>query len=129
MAQQTLLQMTQDILSALDSDEVNSIGDTVESQQVATIIKNKYYDMVSRGALPEQEILFQLNPSGDSTKPILMFMPDRVSKIEWIKYFDSNPADNLQQDQFGAFSHDLNTNLVSTISWTTTSTTSNTIST
>ena len=36
----TLLEMTQDILSAIDADEVNSIDDTVEATQVATIIKN-----------------------------------------------------------------------------------------
>src|SRR4051812_20927123 len=34
----TLLQLTQNILSAMDSDEVNSISDTVEAVQVATIV-------------------------------------------------------------------------------------------
>lgn len=38
----TLLEMVQDILSEMDSDEVNSINDTVEAEQVATIIKNCY---------------------------------------------------------------------------------------
>ena len=57
-AEQTVLQLTQNILSAMSSDEVNSISDTVESMQVATILQNKYYDIVSRDALPAHDQLF-----------------------------------------------------------------------
>ena len=39
----TLLDITQSILSAMDSDYANSIGDTVEAEQVATIVKETYY--------------------------------------------------------------------------------------
>lgn len=129
MAEQTLLELTQNILSRLDSDEVNSIGDTTESMQVARIIQNKYYDIVSRGSLPEQQVLYQLDPSNDATKPTLMLVPATSSKIEWIKYFDSNPNDSAQVDQFGAYSHDLNTDLVASTTFSTTSVTSNTIAT
>lgn len=124
MATQTLLDMTQEILSAMSSDEVNSISDTAESLQVATIIKRKYYDILARGHLPQDDDLVQLNPSDDPTKPILMYIPAGVTKIKWIKYFDSNPQDSQQVSQFGSFSHDLNTDIVQTPPWTTTSTTS-----
>ncbi len=131
MAEQSLLNMVQNILSSLDSDEVNSIGDTVESRQVAQIIENKYYDMVSRGFFPEHNRLLQLDPSLDPTRPTLMFIPAGVSKIWWIKYFDSNVLEgssgNQLAAQFGAFSHDLNTDLTSTPSWTTTSSTSHAV--
>ena len=83
----TLLDMTQNILSAMSSDEVNSISDTTESMQVAQIIKNKYYDIVSRGELPEHQELFQLDPATDGSTPVLMFVPDGVSKINSIRYF------------------------------------------
>lgn len=129
MAQQTLLEMTQDILSRLDSDAVNSISDTVESMQVATIIKNKYYDVLSRGGLPENNKLFQLDPSLDINSPTLMYVPDGVGHIEWIKYFDSDPNDSEQVSQFGSFRHDLNTDITDTSSFITTSTTSNAIGT
>lgn len=129
MAEQTLLEMTQNILSALDSDEVNSIGDTTESLQVAKIIQNKYYDIINRGELPGQRMLLQLDPSNDASKPTLMYIPEGVSKLDWVKYFDANPDDGLQQDQFGSYSHGVNVDLVNTtINWATTSTTSNTIS-
>lgn len=83
--------MTQDILSALSSDEVSSISDTVESLQVANIIKNKYYDMVARSDPPKQDQMFQLTASGDSTKPTLMYMPSTVTRVNWIKYYNSSP--------------------------------------
>jgi hypothetical protein len=128
MARQTLLQMTQTILAALDSDAINSISDTVESTQVAQIIQNKYYDILSRDSLPSQETLFQLVASGDVTKPVLMTLPSGCANMQWLKYYDVNPANNQQQDQFGSFSHGLNTDIVPTSFWTTTSSTSNTIS-
>jgi len=108
----TVLQMTQNILSALDSDEVNSIGDTSESLQVATILQTTFFNMVSRAGLPDQMQLFQLTPSNDGTKPVLMFKPANVDKIDWLKYLDTNPNDSQQVDQFGSFSHDLNLDIV-----------------
>lgn len=86
---QTLLQITQDVLSSLSSDEVNSIGDTSESLQVANMVKQKFFDIASRVPLPENEMLLQLDGSGSTTTPILMYVPDGVASIKWIKYFDS----------------------------------------
>src|SRR5258705_5004895 len=103
----TLLEMTQNVLSSLSSDEVNSISDTSESMQVATIIKTCYFNMVSRAGLPEQKKLIQLEPSLDPLLPILMTKPDDVSKIEWIKYFNTNPS----VDDTSA-THGINTDLV-----------------
>lgn len=102
--------MTQDILSSMSSDEVNSISDTVESLQVATILKQKYFDIINRLDLPVHQQLIQLEPSIDITKPVLMTLPAGVSDIRWIKYFDSNPLDGNTADDF---SHDLNVDLTS----------------
>jgi hypothetical protein len=128
MMNMTLLQMTQDILSSMGSDEVNSIGDTIESMQVANIIKNKYFDVINRADLPEHYKLFQLNPSLDFSSPVLMYVPSEINNIKWIKYFDTNVQDgaSLQSSQFGSYHHDLNVDLVPS-GWSTTSTTSNTI--
>lgn len=107
----TLLEMTQDILSALNSDMVNSIGDTPEAMQVAQCIKTTYFNMLGRYDMPEHNEFFNLTPSNDITKPVLMYRPDGVTRIEWIKYYDTNPADSQQQDQFGSYSHDVNTDI------------------
>lgn len=88
----TLLELVQDILSNLSSDEVNSISDSSEGLQVATIVKQKYYDIIARAGLVSLEQPFQLTASLSQTEPTLMFVPDGVAKIEYIKYFNSNPT-------------------------------------
>lgn len=85
----TLLDMVQNILSAMSSDEVNSHTDNAESRQVAEIIRTSYFNIISRAQLPENKQLFSLDASGDPDAPILMYRPDNISKIEWIKY-DTN---------------------------------------
>ena len=120
----SLLEMTQNILSALNSDQVNSVSDTPESLQVAEAIKSTYFNMLGRYDLPEHNQFFNLQPSNDPTKPVLMYRPDGVTRLEWLKYFDTNPADGsaFQQDQYGAYSHDVNTDLQNNANgWVTTS--------
>lgn len=97
--------MTQDVLSELTSDEVNSISDTTESMQVATMIRNKYNDIISRAGLTKHQQLFQLNAADDPDKPVLMSVPNNVSDIQWIKYYDTNVADETGD---GGQMHDIN---------------------
>lgn len=82
----TLLDLTQTILSSLDSDEINSIGDTTEAQQVVKIIRTVYFDIVARAQLAEHKQPFTLDASTDNDYPVLMTRPDNVKKIEWIRY-------------------------------------------
>lgn len=82
----TLLELTQNILSSMDSDEVNNINDTVESQQVVEIIKTVYDDIISRGEVKVHKTLFNLTASTDNTKPVLMTKPLTIDSIDWIKY-------------------------------------------
>ncbi len=91
----TLLELVQDIMSSMDSEEVNSISDTVESQQVVKVIKTVYNDIISRGDLSYHKVLFNLDASGDASKPTLMTKPDSISNVEWIKY---NVEDDEDED-------------------------------
>lgn len=111
----------------MSSDVVNSIADTPESLQVAQILQNKYYDIIARGQLTIDETLFQLYPSDNASSPVMMSLPPGVSRIDWLQYYDTNPLDNMQTDQFGSYSHDLNLDLVSSVSWITTSSSTITI--
>jgi hypothetical protein len=86
MTKRTLLDMVQGILNTMDSDEVNSISDTIESTQVAKIIKDIYFEIIDDKELPCNNTLFSLLASGDTSKPTHMTLPDNVSKIYWIKY-------------------------------------------
>lgn len=90
----TLLEAVQLIQSSMDSDEVNSYDDTVESLQIARLLKSVYYDLATDLQLPEHETLFELDPSGDPAKPVLMTIPSNVTKVNWIKYncaLDTDP--------------------------------------
>lgn len=91
----TLLELTQAVLSSMDSDEVNSISDTVESQQVVTIIKTVHDDIISRGDLVSNKTLFNLDASIDPLKPVLMTKPDNIDRIEWLKYDTAVAADTI----------------------------------
>jgi hypothetical protein len=91
--QYTLLEIVQIILSSMDSDEVNSISDTVESNQVALLLKQCYYDVSTDIGLRSQEGLFELLPSGDPTKPVLMTLPSNVAELTSVRYNNKEDAD------------------------------------
>jgi hypothetical protein len=86
MAKLSLLEMTQNILSAMDSDEVNSITDTVESAQVAEIVKETYFDVFSTLDIPRLRSLMYLTPYNGAVNPTTMIIPDNVRKIYSIRY-------------------------------------------
>ena len=82
----TLLEIVQLILSSMDSDEVNTISDTIESTQVAKIVESTYYDMITDITMPEHQTAFQLNASLDSSKPCMMIVPQNVTHIDEVRY-------------------------------------------
>jgi hypothetical protein len=86
MAKLTLLGMTQNILSALDSDSVSSIDETVEAVQVAELIKEAYFELISQRDWPFLFVLGTLQALSDVNNPTKMKIPDTWNKIKWIKY-------------------------------------------
>lgn len=109
MAKLTLLDMVQEILSDMDSDEVNSIDDTVESEQVATIVKSTYFAMMSNRNWPHLRRSIQLQASGDSSKPTHMKVQDEVKELCFINYNKAKSGETkrryseityLEPDQF-----------------------------
>lgn len=77
----TLLEIVQDVLNDLDSDEVNSINDTVESQQVAQIAKTCFFEQIGNRNWPHLKKLVQLEASGELSKPNYLRLPDRTKEI------------------------------------------------
>lgn len=89
----TLLEMTQNILSAMDAEEVASISDTVESQQVAEEIKTTYYENLGSWEMGSRMEIVKLNASGDSTNhPNVLVVPDAIDHFKWIKYNNGTVA-------------------------------------
>lgn len=93
----TVLDIVQTVLSDIDSDEVNSIGDTIEAGQIVNIVKQSYENIVDEFDLQHVKQLFQLVGLGDTTKPCLMRFPDGIHSVEWVKYNTTSvetPTDN-----------------------------------
>ena len=85
MAKMTLLEMVQDILSDMDSDEVNSISDTQEATQIAQIVKSTFYNIIDGKDFPHFYEMFQLETVGTS-KPNYLKIPDNIENVSWVKY-------------------------------------------
>jgi len=93
MAKMTLLDIVQDVLSDMESDEVNSINDTTESLEVAQIVKSTYYNIIDGKHWPWLKELFQLTALSDTTKPTHMQIPETIEDIEFVKYNKRKLAD------------------------------------
>lgn len=84
-ASRTLLEMTQEILLSMQSDEVTSITDTAESTAVANCIRRTYWDLFGLQDLPEHYTAFKLTATSSAT-PVLMTVPTNAFKVDWVKY-------------------------------------------
>ena len=93
----TVLDMVQDILNDLDSDEVNSIDDTVEATQVAQILKTTYFSMMSNRNWPHLRESITLVPSVDNTKPTQMSVPSNIKELMFINYDCANESDTRKR--------------------------------
>lgn len=85
----TTLEIVQQVLNKLGGDEVNSIGDTVESYQIALELQATFYSMLDDIAWPFQYNLVALEASVDSARPTHMKVPVGVDNFKWIRYKDS----------------------------------------
>lgn len=86
MAKMTLLEVVQEILSDMNSDNVNSINDTIEAQQVVQIAKRTFFNMVNERILPHTAGFFNLTALVNPNKPTHVRIEDNVIRIESIKY-------------------------------------------
>ncbi|SPF82143.1 Phage protein [Pseudomonas phage GP100] len=89
----TLLQLTQDILNDMDSDEVNSIDDTIESVQVAQIIRATYEAMMSNRNWSHQRRLLTLEPLSDLSLPTHVRVQEAIKEMISVKYNCSKPGE------------------------------------
>ena len=94
----TLLEMVQDILSEMDSDEVNSLDDTIEAGQVATIIKNSYFLMCSNRDWGDENELITLDHVGIIPMPTHLKIPDNIKRLDYLAY--NNVKRGSDQDEY-----------------------------
>lgn len=96
----TLLEIVRNILSEMDSDDVNSIQDTTESLQVADIVRGCFEEMIANRNWPGQRRLTQIEHSGDINKPTHMRLPAGCKELVFLRYNRTKkPAEEyLMQD-------------------------------
>ena len=82
----TLLELTQAVLSSMDSDDVDSITDTVEAEQVTLIIRDVYNLKVTNSKVPEHFKLGVLTSPESSSYPNYFQYPTATKTIKFIKY-------------------------------------------
>jgi hypothetical protein len=95
----SLLSLVQDILNDMDSDEVNSIDDTIEAQQVANIVRQCYEEMIANRNWPHLRKMISLNSSTTLERPTHFRIPENIKELELFRYQKSTKTN--PQLQFG----------------------------
>ena len=97
----TLLEMVQSILSDMDSEAVNSIDDTVEAQQIASVIEDTYYNIIAARDIPEHQQLLKLTSLSSSIRPTHFQYPTNTRNIIDLSYnVDTNGGVEYQDIYF-----------------------------
>ena len=97
----TLLEMVSSILSDMDSEAVNSISDTVEAQQVASVIEDVYYNIIAARNIPEHQQLLKLTSLSSSVRPTHFQYPTNTRDIVDLSYnIDTQGGVNYQEIHF-----------------------------
>jgi len=81
----TLLELVQSVLNDMDGDEVNSIDDTVESTQVASIVKDTYYAMIDSKNWPHLKRMVTFTNS-NSANPTKSTAPTELKELVELRY-------------------------------------------
>lgn len=82
MAKYTLLEVVNAYLDATDGFRVSDLDDTIESQQVAKIAEDVFYEVIQdtfHNSLSKD--IIQLEALADSTKPNYLKIPDTVANV------------------------------------------------
>jgi hypothetical protein len=77
----------------MDSEDVNSISDSIEAEQIASVVRDVYYNMVSTRMIPEHQELVKLVSLSNSARPTHFQVPDSVKRIDFIRYNVSTTSD------------------------------------
>ncbi len=114
----TLLGLVQSILSDMDSEPVNSISDSIEAEQIASVIEDTYFNFVSSREIPEHRRLIKITALSDNTKPTHFKYVGR--QLYWIRYnIDENSQTNYREIKYmdpGSFAtRNLDTSNVTTV--------------
>ena len=82
----TLLQVVQSILSDMDSENVNTLSDTVEAQQIASVVEDTYFNIIAARDIPEHNKLIPLVSLSSTARPTHFTYPARTKQLMRVDY-------------------------------------------
>ena len=86
MAKKTCLQLVQEMLSAIGSDEVEAIDDTTEARQAYDQLQIAYDELISSRQWDFRRQSFQFEAYTRAAQPTRFKIPDNISEIFYVKY-------------------------------------------
>ena len=96
----TLLEIVQSILNDMDSEAVNSISDTVEAAQIASVVEDTYYNIIAARDIPEHKQLLQIVSLSSSVRPTHFEYPSNTKEIEKLFYNVGTSGDSWKEIRF-----------------------------
>ena len=82
----TLLEIVQSTLGSMDSDAVNTIGETVESEQIAITAQEQFLELATYQRVPQFEHLTQLIGLSKDEQATIMRIPTNATDVKDIRY-------------------------------------------
>ncbi len=86
MIRKTLLELTNSVLRDLRSDKVNSIYDTTEAMDIASIIQESYEYLMANSEWEHLQEFINLHASSDPNQPTTLLLPENVAEVCSLKY-------------------------------------------
>jgi len=104
MAKLSLIEIVNDISNDLDTEPFNSIDDTVESVQIAQIVKTSYFEIMARSNWPHLKRTVQLDNVSDTEKPTHLKLPELTKEVVSFSY-NKLREDSLTRDRFSCLEY------------------------
>ena len=98
----SLIQLVQKVLSAMDSDRVDTIDDTEESVQVAELARDVYYEIINDREWPFLNGALSVTSPSDTARPTALDITDETRRIDYVAYNIARPSEpeNYSQLRF-----------------------------
>lgn len=80
------LKTVQHVLGAMESNNVNTVGATIESVEVLRIMEEVFFELMAYGEWPHLEELRQLESVSDLSKPTYLRIPSSTATVDLFKY-------------------------------------------
>ena len=90
----TLLEIVQSTLGSMDSDAVNTIGETVESEQIAITAQEQFLELATYQRVPQFEHLTQLIGLSKNERATMMRIPLNATDVRSVRYKRTDSSGN-----------------------------------